>query len=440
MAIDTPKRTYLDLVDVPASGAWTPQTHGLPLLAQWENQSQYSELRFQPFAPGDVLTPEQIMKLLPQAAPASHSISITDAPYRAQVAPADATAAIQAALDAAAQLASADNPVDVLVPPGTFQYSKALRVGADVRLRREPPADGGVLRATDVLQSAVHLIGDRSGALFLVLQSNATARDVGPPGATGVWVGSDTTAGAVTHDALVIGVEVAQPAGAHFFGLATEGSLWAFNYAHDGWADTFHHTGGSRFCQVVGNRARTRADRGDDFYAFVGYQDDGDVVHHCSCIANWGRDGHARGLSAVGAGFIVFARNDIEATQWAGVYLAQEDSFDSYGSFDIHVLGNRISRANLAGSHDGLLAYADSPAQSHASKSFGMLSNRVRRLTITGNTISDTAPGIGNGHGVEIRPSVDEGQLTGNTLRSNRAPQLLVQGTNFSERDNTSIP
>ena len=126
------------------------------------------------------------------------------------------------------------------------------------------------------------------------------------------------------HDALVIGTEVAQSASAHFFALAEEGGLWAFNYAHDGYADTFHHTGGSRFCQVVGNRAQTSADRGDDFYAFVGYQADGDAVHHCSCIANWGRDGHARGLSAVGAGFIAFAHNDIDRTQWAGIYLARE--------------------------------------------------------------------------------------------------------------------
>lgn len=58
--------------------------------------------------------------------------------------------------------------------------------------------------------------------------------------------------------------------------------------------------------QVVANRASNTPDpstgtplRGDDFFAFVGYASDGDPVHHCTAIGNWGRHGHARGLSAV---------------------------------------------------------------------------------------------------------------------------------------------
>jgi hypothetical protein len=90
----------------------------------------------------------------------------------------------------------------------------------------------------------------------------------------------------------------------------------------------------------VGKRTQTSATHGDDLYAFVGYAADGDPVHHCSCIANWGRDGAARGLSAVGAGFIAFQRNDIARTQWAGVYLAQEDSYVTFGAFDLWVQNN----------------------------------------------------------------------------------------------------
>lgn len=53
-------------------------------------------------------------------------------------------------------------------------------------------------------------------------------------------------------------------------------------YAHDAYADSYHRTAGSRYCQVVGNRSQTRADRGDDHYAFVSYQSDGDVVRSSS--------------------------------------------------------------------------------------------------------------------------------------------------------------
>jgi hypothetical protein len=355
------------------------------------------------------------------------------------VAPADATAAIQAALDAAGAMSSQAAPVDVLIPAGTFDHSGVLTVPHDVRLRGWPEGAGGNLHATDASQSAVHLSGDRSGALFLVMTSPATTRAT-TPASGGLWIGAVQAGGATTHEPLVVGNEIATPAGAHVFAIAEEGGLWAFNYAHDGYADTFHHTGGSSHCQVIGNRAQTSITRGDDLYAFVGYEGDGDPVHHCSCIANWGRDGNARGLSAVGGGFISFQSNDIARTNWAGVYLAQEDSYSTYGTFDIRVVGNTVAQANLSGSHDGLLAYADSPAGAHASTTFGTIGHRLERLTIQGNAIHDTTAGAGNGSGIEIRSSVDTGDVSGNTLTHNQAPQLVVDGTNFTQSGNTIVP
>jgi hypothetical protein len=239
------------------------------------------------------------------------------------------------------------------------------------------------------------------------------------------------------HNTLVIGNEVALPASAHVAGSGEDGGLWAFNYAHDGYADSFHHTGSSRYAQVVGNRSQTRSDRGDDHYAFVGYQSNGDPVHHSACIANWGRDGHARGLSAVGAGFIAFQHNDIDRTQWAGVYLAQESSYNTYGTFDILVQGNTIAHSNLGGSHDGLLAYTAQPSDTHASTTFGNVPNLVQRLTIEDNAFLSTAPGVGNGHGIELRSSTSTGTVTGNTLTGNVAPQLVVNGSGFVTSSNT---
>jgi hypothetical protein len=435
VAVDTSLRTYLDYVDVPDSGAWTPETDRFPQLATWEKQTSYSALRFQPFTPGDVLTPAKIMALLPETERASRSISITDAPYAAALAPADATSAIQRALDAAAAMASPGHPVDVLVPAGTFDYSAVLQVGADVRLRRSPEDSGGKLQATNPSNAAVHLAGDRSGALFLVLNFGATSRDTTPQ-SSGIWVGGSSASSPFVHDTLVVGNEVVQSASAHVFGVAEEGGLWAFNFAHDGYADTFHHTGGSRYCQVIANRAQTMATRGDDLYAFVSYQADGDVVHHCTCIANWGRDGEARGLSVVGGGFVLLDHNDVDRTQWAGVYVAQESSYQTYGGFDVTVTRNTIGHANLGGSHDGLLAYSDAPGSSKTSASFGVVSSQIRRLTVSDNAFSNTAAGAGNGFGIEIRSSVDTGTVTGNDLTANQPPQLVVNGTNFTTSGN----
>jgi len=435
VAIDTARRMYLDYVDVPSSGVWTPEDDRFPALMVWENQATYSALRFQPYLPGDVLTPVEIMALLPAARRAARSISITDAPYNAEPAPADASAAMQAALDAAAALAQPGAPVDVLVPTGTFNYATVLRVGADVRLRRFPEDSGGTLRATNPASSAIHLAGDRSGALFLVVNFGATTR-LSTAQASGIWIGGDNASSPFVHDALVVGNDIAQSASAHVFGFAEEGAIWAFNFAHDGYADTFHHTGASRYCQVVGNRARTSASRGDDLFAFVSYQVDRDVVHHCTCIANWGRDGAARGVSVVGGGFIQLDHNDVDRTQWAGVYLAQENSYQTYGVFDVSVSRNAIRHANLAGSHDGLLAYADAPDENHDATSIGSVSNRIRRILVRDNTFSDTAAGVGNGFGIEIRSSVDTGEVTGNVLTGNTPPQLVVNGTNFTTSAN----
>src|SRR5262249_16120789 len=157
-----------------------------------------------PFTPGDTLTPQQIMRLLPATARAVRSLSITDAAYGAQPAPADASDAIQKALNAAAQSASADDPVDVLVPAGTFNHSQVLNVGPNVRLRRDPEDTGGILHATDPLHAAVHLSGDRSAALFLVLTNDASER-AGTPDASSVWVGPRTAGGAFVHDTWLIG-------------------------------------------------------------------------------------------------------------------------------------------------------------------------------------------------------------------------------------------
>jgi hypothetical protein len=435
VAIDTPTRTYLDYVQVSTKGTWRPETDGWPPLAQWEATTMVRALRFLRFEPGQALDQAEITALLPVTAPTGPVIDITAAPYRAPPAPADATAAIQAALNAAKALADPTHPVDVIVPPGTYNYSAVLEVGADVRLH----GTGGILHATAPGFSAVHLGGDRSGALFLRLDSTASSRG-STPDASGIWVGPRSARGAAVHDTLVVGCDVGQSMGAQVFAIEEMGGLWAFNYAHDGFADAFHHTGASSHGQVVGNRASGSATRGDDLYAFVGYEGDGDPVHHCSCIANFGREGHTRGLSAVGAGFIDFRENDIARTQAAGIYVARESSYKTFGSFDIFVRQNRIAAANLDGSHDGLLAYADAPTASAPSRTFGSIPNAIRDLTVKDNTFSQIAAGIGNGFGIEIRASCENGEISGNTVTQARAPGIVVNGKGFATSANAFAP
>jgi len=426
VAIETPRRTYLTFVRTAAIQSWDPRRDGWPALAVWERATEVRALRHLAFEPGQKLEPAQIVELLPALKAAPTTLDITAPPYAARKSPWDASAVIQAALNDAGRRAGSEHPVDVVVPGGTYDHRAVLHVPADVRLRGE----GGVLRATNAKTSAVHLAGDRSAVLFLTLEAQASER-LAVPDSDGIWVGPRTVAEPVVHDTLVIGNSIIGPAGAHVFGMAEDGGLWAFNEARDGYADAFHHTGGSRYCQVVANRASGPGSRGDDLYAFIGYHGDGDPVHHCDCLANWGRDGFGRGLAAVGAGYIDFEDNDIVGTKWAGVYIAQESSYDTYGSFSVTVRRNHIVAANRGGTHDGLLAFAALPQTSAPSRSFGEVSNRVVDLTVSGNTFADTAKGDGGGSGIRVRNGCARGQIEGNKIIGGSTPGIVVSGERF---------
>jgi hypothetical protein len=95
-----------------------------------------------------------------------------------------------------------------------------------------------------------------------------------------------------------------------------------------------------------------------------------------------------------------------------------------------------VSHANLGGSHDGLLAYTAAPGTSHDAASFGSVPNQLHRIYVRDNTFSDTAAGVGNGFGIEIRSGVDTGEVSGNVLTGNQPPQLVVNGTNFTTSGN----
>jgi hypothetical protein len=251
-------------------------------------------------------------------------------------------------------------------------------------------------------------------------------------------VGPRRPFGPPVYDTLVVGNEIDGPAGGHVFGMAEIGGIWAFNYAHDGFADAFHHTGGSHDCQVVANRASGQPGRGDDLYSFIGYERDGDPVHHCSCIANYGTESAARGIAAVGAGFISIEHNVILRTQAAGIYIAREDAYSTYGSFSVFVRGNRIVNANLNATHDGLLAYADEPEATAPSKTFGDIPNRVRDLEIRNNAFDDTSPGRGGGFGIQVRASCSGGDVVGNVVtRSAQRAGIDVAGERYSTADNS---
>jgi hypothetical protein len=147
-------------------------------------------------------------------------------------------------------------------------------------------------------------------------------------------------------------------------------------------------------------------------------------------------------LAAVGAAYVTFQDNDLANLQQAGIYLAREVSYQTFGTFGVTVTRNRITSANMSatGSHDGLLAYADRPAESSASLSFGQIPNTVRDLVIRDNQFTGTLPGSSNGFGIEVRNSCSGGEVSGNTVLRATDPGIVVSGSGFAVSANVFTP
>ena len=176
VAMDTAQRTYLDYVNVPASRRMDAGKRSLPALATWENQTTYSALRFQPCAGGSPRHPTNTWRSFPRHVARRSPSQSRTAHTRRRPRPPTPPRHPEGARRRGGDGASPAPPWMSSFRQGTFDYSAVLRVGADVRLRRFPEDTGGTLKATKPATGAIHLAGDRSGALFLVLNFGATAR------------------------------------------------------------------------------------------------------------------------------------------------------------------------------------------------------------------------------------------------------------------------
>jgi len=435
VAIDTASNTYLDYTYVPSSGQFT---FAWPLLAQWENQTTYSAIRLLPFTPGPTptLTPAQIMTFLPKTQMASKTINITS--YGARTSK-DATTAIQNALNAAGAEATASSPVDVLVPAGTYKHSNLLTVPAYVRLRGYPEGAGGTLAATNVNESAVWLNGNGSGVLFLNLTSNQTVRGSTPDQALievgDAWNGVYTTSNILIVGNSLVGGNSAVNAGVEYHGV------WAFNNAKNALADTYYHTFGSSYGQVIANIA---TNGGDDFYSFDGYVGSTNgIVHHFSAIANYGDTTLSDGICACGVGYLTAQSNVISYAQGAAVSIYQNEGMNMYGDFNIWVTTNTFlynSYQNANGwAYDGVWVKSDNPSGSNNSTVFGTVQNTHQNLYIDYNYVGYTQVNAdGGGHGVGLY-NCNNVTVDGNTLAYNQGlPELNVSGcTNVTKSNNT---
>lgn len=188
------------------------------------------------------------------------------------------------------------------------------------------------------------------------------------------------------------------PANLGLGGAAPSGGVIANNTILNSLADSIHLTNGSNNIQVLNNRIENS---GDDGIAVVSYQSDGARVHTITARNNvvrnnlWGRN-----MSVVGGQNILYENNFLEGNQWACVYLAQENSYNTYNVLDVRVNYNTLKNCGSATAHGGMMVFSD-----------GAMTNN--NITLRRNDIIATNQQGIKYFGPQTNLSIEENRYTG---------------------------
>jgi hypothetical protein len=200
--------------------------------------------------------------------------------------------------------------------------------------------DVSALYALDVLNEALYLRGSGSQVRRLLLTG------VVPTVRQSPWQCSRVVARSGCTDWVIDEVTVETGSAA---GLVSEGASFGRITrcrVHDTLADAIHMTNQSHNIEVAFNVVERP---GDDGIACVSYQDNGGKVHNVHAHHNRIRDQlGGRGMSVVGGKDIVYEFNMLSNNlSAAGIYLAQENSWETYGCEN--VIARRNSLHNCGG-------------------------------------------------------------------------------------------
>jgi len=292
----------------------------------------------------------------------------------------------------------------VYVPAGVWEYEGILTADS-VRLFGE--GYSSVLYATNQRNSALNVKG--SGTALALLRFSGVPPDERWPnfegqrisvrfGADG-WSVSDCTVDA----AISTGVIVAE--GAHngkIIGCHMRGTM----------ADAIHLTGQCHHIVVERNRIEFA---GDDGIAVVSYRNDGDVCHDITARDNrvtFNRGG--RCMSVVGGADVLYENNTLLGNvNAAGVYIACEASYDTFGPRDVVFRSNLIRATGSEGKdHPSILIFSDGAEPCR--------DIHVARNIIT-NTITDTG-------GVRVYGDVQGVALEANLVIANPEYRIDTEG------------
>ncbi len=231
------------------------------------------------------------------------------------------------------------------IQPGVFAYSDILTLDG-VTMYGE-----GTLYALNPLRSAIFLKG-KGAALHDVKLSGP------PPPARGTTRESCRVVAFEAEDWMVTGVTVDSCAGAGIRADSSRHGTISYNRITGTLADAIHNTDCTSDMLIEDN---TIERPGDDGIACVSYQGQGGYVERVTARRNRiSANVGGRSMSVVGGRDITYELNMLEDNpNAAGVYIAQEDAYKTYGAHDVRIRRNSIHNCGgVAKDHTAVLIFS----------------------------------------------------------------------------------
>ncbi len=266
-------------------------------------------------------------------------LASTAAPPAVTVKPAsdgsDQTDALQAALNAL-QVGQT-----LILAPGRYTVSRSLSVTVSGVV---VSGYGATLVATNPSDQTILMSGAGSTLVGVTLIGTGTTRLTVPESSKVEVTGTDIQ---------VLGVTIQGAASGGIFVFGASNVAIVGNTVRDTLADGIHTTYGSTNVLVQNN---TVTGTGDDLIAVVSYLGDGRLssnvlIDHNTVSGNyWGR-----GISVVGGQAVTISNNTVDGVQKAaGILVAQEDSWRTYGVSNVVIDNNVVTNIQNANVNNGL--------------------------------------------------------------------------------------
>ncbi|MCA7952330.1 right-handed parallel beta-helix repeat-containing protein [Burkholderia seminalis] len=282
----------------------------------------------------------------------------------------------------------------LVIAPGRYVVGHSLTVSVPQAVIS---GYGATLAATNPADQTIVMSGTGSTLVGVTLVGTGTTR-LTTPASTKV----DVTGAGVQ----VLRVTIQGGASAGIFVFGGSDVAIVGNTVSATLADGIHTTNGSINVLVQNN---TVTATGDDMIAVVSYRGDGRVssnvlIDHNGVSGNyWGR-----GISVVGGQAVTISNNTVDGVQKAaGILVAQEDSWNSFGASNVMISGNVVTNIQNSNANNGL-----QPTQ-QAALELDTSTGTVTNVAVTGNSVS------GSGYaGFRAYGNVCSFSVTGNTFSS----------------------